>query len=393
MKKIILFISIVCLLFASFNVAAAQSGQAEISFFYSETCPHCAEENKFLEKMEEKYDNLVIHKYSLSDKSSIEVLKQLYYQYDVPEEEWGFVPVTFLKDKYLIGYGGDDITGKEIEDCIEECLIENQESGTEWMEASLKEINVPFLGTIEVSSLSPLLLSVVMGALDGFNACAMVALGFLLSVLISSGTRKRLVLIGGTFILISGLIYFLFIAAWFNLFLVTFNMNLVTNIVAIIIILSGIFILRDYFRGVVCKLCQVSSDKDNLLTRTQRYLFNKMQRFAASDVSLPIAILGISVVAAGVNMIELACSFGLPLAFTKILTSWNLPKLSYYFYLIVYIIFYMIDDFIIFLIAVYTLKMTQASEKYLKVITLVSGLVLLGLGIIMLINPSLLTLS
>ncbi|MCK4554762.1 hypothetical protein KAU19_07470, partial [Candidatus Parcubacteria bacterium] len=212
-------------------------------------------------------------------------------------------------------------------------------------------------------------------------------------VLITSGSRKRIILIGGTFILISGLVYFLFIAAWFNLFLITFNIKLITNLVAVIIILSAIFILRDYFTDVVCKLCEVNPEKQNIFTKIQQKLFAKMQQFSSTDVPLPIALLGIAVVAAGVNMIELACSFGLPLVFTKILTSWKLSKASYYFYLLVYILFYMIDDFVIFLIAVYTLKITQASQKYLKLVTLISGIVLLILGLIMLINPEILILS
>jgi len=193
--------------------------------------------------------------------------------------------------------------------------------------------------------------------------------------------------------LVSGLVYFLFIATWLNLFLVTFNIKLITNIVAVIIILSAIFILRDYFTDVVCKLCETDPAKQNIFTRIQQKLFTKMQQFSSADMPLPLALLGIAVVAAGVNMVELACSFGLPLAFTKILTSWNLSKASYYFYLLIYIIFYMIDDFVIFLIAVYTLKMTQASQKYLKLVTLVSGIVLLILGLIMLINPEILILS
>jgi hypothetical protein len=235
---------------------------------------------------------------------------------------------------------------------------------------------------------------VVFGTLDGFNACAMIALGFLLSVLIaSSGTRKRIILIGGTFIFVSGLVYFLFIATWLNLFLITFNIKLITNLVAIIIILSAIFILRDYFTDVICKLCETDPAKQNIFTKIQQKLFAKMQQFSSTDVPLPIALLGIAVVAAGVNMIELACSFGLPLVFTKILTSWNLSKASYYFYLLVYILFYMIDDFVIFLIAVYTLKITQTSQKYLKLVTLISGIVLLILGLIMLINPEILILS
>jgi len=393
MRKNVFAILALLLLFTSVDFVFAQPEQVEISFFYSKTCPHCVQEKRFLEKLENKYNKLLIHKYNIAEQDRVEMLKGFYEKYGVPKEEWGFVPATFLKDKYLIGYRGDEITGKEIEDCIQECLTGADSVGTDWMEASLKEINLPVFGKINVSNLSPLLLSITMGALDGFNACAMVALGFLLTVLISSGTRKRLALIGGTFILVSGLIYFLFIAAWLNLFLVTFNIKIITNLVAVIVILSGIFVLRDYFTDVVCKLCETDPAKQNIFTRVQKKLFTKMQKFSATDMPLPLALLGISIVAAGVNMIELACSFGLPLVFTKILTSWSLPKASYYFYLLVYILFYMIDDFIIFLIAVYTFKMTQASTKYLKAATLISGLILLVLGILMLINPSILILS
>ena len=393
MRKIIFSIIVLILLLTSFDFVLAQPIKAEITFFYSETCAHCLKEKKFLNQLEEKYNDLVIHEYNVADKESVELLKDLYEQYQVPEEQWGMIPATFLKEKYLIGYGGDETTGKEIENCIKECLVETGVSGTDLMEASLKKIKLPILGEVEISNLSPLLLSISFGVLDGFNACAMIALGFLLSVLIGSGTRKRIILIGGTFILVSGLVYFLFIAAWFNLFLITFNIKLITNLAAIIIILSAIFILRDYFTDVICKLCETDPAKQNIFTKIQQKLFAKMQQFSSTNMPLPIALLGIAVVAAGVNMVELACSFGLPLAFTKILTSWNLPKASYYFYLLVYILFYMIDDFVIFLIAVYTLKITQASQKYLKLVTLVSGIVLLILGLIMLINPEILILT
>ena len=389
MKKALLGILIG--LFLLSGVASAQEPKAGITIFYSETCPHCHDEMRFLDDLEEKYEDLVINRYDIAEKENIDLLKGLYEEYEVPEDEWGLIPATFLKEKYLIGYGGDDITGKEIENCVKECLIQEGETGTSWMEASVKKITLPFIGEVEVSNFSPLVLAIIFGALDGFNACAMVALGFLLSVLISSSaTRKRMILIGGTFILVSGFVYFLFISTWLNLLLVTFNIKLITNIVSVIIILSAIFVLRDYFTGVICKLCEVDPEKQGFLVKIQQKLFTKMQQFSSIDMPLPIALLGIAIVATGVNMVELACSFGLPLAFTKILTGLNLPKASYYFYLLVYILFYMIDDFIIFLIAVYTLKITQTSEKYLKVITLISGLVLLALGLAMLFKPELL---
>ena len=136
MRKIIFSIIVLILLLTSFDFVLAQSIKAEITFFYSETCSYCLKESKFLNQLEKKYNDLVIHRYNIADKESVELLKDLYEQYQVPEEQWGMIPVTFLKEKYLIGYGGDEITGKEIENCIEECLLETGESGTDWMEAS-----------------------------------------------------------------------------------------------------------------------------------------------------------------------------------------------------------------------------------------------------------------
>jgi len=390
-KKV--FLGILIGLFLCSGIVLAQGSQAEITMFYSETCPHCHNEGRFLDGLETKYENLIINRYNIAEKESIDLLKELYQKYEVPENEWGLIPITFLKEKYLVGYEGDDIAGKKIENYVKERLTQEEETEIDWMEASVKKITLPVIGEVEISNFSPLVLAIIFGALDGFNACAMVALGFLLSVLISSGIRKRVILIGGTFILVSGFVYFLFISAWLNLFLVTLNIKLITNVVSVIIILSAIFVLRDYFTGVICKLCDVDPQKQGLFVKIQRQLFIKMQEFSGKDVPLPLALLGIALVAAGVNMVELACSFGLPLAYTKILTGLNLPKASYYFYLLIYIVFYMIDDFIIFLIAVYTLKTTQASEKYLKIITLISGLVLLALGLAMFFRPELLILT
>jgi hypothetical protein len=118
-----------------------------------------------------------------------------------------------------------------------------------------------------------------------------------------------------------------------------------------------------------------------------------MQDLTNSRLSLPIMLLGVAAVAAGINLVELVCSFGFPLAFTKILTSLGLSSWQHYFYILVYIIFYMLDDFLVFLIAVWTLRVTKVSQKYLKVITLVSAILLLIMGLAILIRPSLLTFS
>jgi cytochrome c biogenesis protein CcdA len=150
--------------------------------------------------------------------------------------------------------------------------------------------------------------------------------------------------------------------------------------------------LRDYINGVICKICKVEPDKEEgWLTKTQRYLFAKANKTVSSEMPLILMILSIAVIAAGINMVELFCSLGFPLAYTKILASHDLPSSQYYLYLLVYIIFYMIDDFLIFLVAVFTLRITKVSEKYLKFVKLASGIALLILGLIMLLRPEILT--
>lgn len=357
--------------------------QAQINFFYSPTCPHCAKEQKFLDNLAKKYPKLKIERFSIFKKENVELLKKFYVKYKVPQEEWGITPITFTETKYFLGF--DNQIGQKIEACIEACL---QNEVTE-KPKNENEIILPFIGALNPTQFSPLALSVIMGGLDGFNACAMVALGFLLTVLISTGARKKVFLIGGTFIFVSGLVYFLFISAWFNLFIILEQVRFITYIVGIVIAVFAVFLLKDYFRGIICKLCELPAPgkKESIWTKIERKLFQKMQNATSNKLSLPLTLLAVALVAAGINSVELVCSFGFPLAFTKFLSSLELPAIKYYFYLFIYILFYMLDDLLIFLIAVWTLRITKVSDKYLKFIKLISGILLLLLGLLMLIKP------
>ncbi len=384
MRKLFLIIPIfLCLVFSSFSAVLAQDVQ--VDFFYSKTCPHCADESKFLGTLEEKYPDIEVMRRGVWEQENIDLLEELYDKHEVPQNVRGYVPVTFIAEYYF--FGNTENQNKEIENSIRAGLglppLETEQSNN-------NKIKIPFIGEIDISGFSPLALAVVLGALDGFNACAMVALSFLLAVLVATGIRQRVFIIGSVFILVSGIVYFLFISAWLNLFLVLENIKFITILVGLIVTFFAVFLLKDYFSGVVCKLCQVNPGKQSFFTRMEQKLFLRMQKLISSKMSLPLTILGVAVVAAGINMVELCCSFGFPLVFTKILTSWELSTLSYYSYLLVYILFYMLDDFIIFLIAVWTLRTTQASEKYLKAIKLISGILLLLLGLTILIKPELL---
>ena len=387
MKKLIFATLVLLLVLGSADFSLAQD-KADVNFFFSETCPHCANEKEFLETLKEKYPDIEFKDYSIFERENVDSLKEMYKQYNVPVAEQGLVPITFIKDRYFLGFA------QNIAANIENYLLEiiEQSFGPESLSESRK-ITLPIIGEISFENMSPMVLAIVLGVLDGFNACAMIALGFLLTVLVSTGIRKRVFLIGGTFILVSGIVYFIFISAWLNLFLVLEQIKYITLLVGMVIIIFSVFVLKDYFHNVICRVCEVDPEKEkSIFVRFEKKLFEKIQDISQAKTSLPLMLLGVAVVAAGINLVELVCSLGFPLVFTKMLTSFNLSISSYYSYLLIYILFYMIDDLIIFALAIWTLRITQVSKKYLRVIKLVSGIVLLILGLIILFKPELLML-
>jgi len=391
MKKYFLIL-ILGLIFILPKVTFAQN-KIKLNFFYSQTCPHCAQEKKFLKSLETKYPQLQVIYHDVGTKESIELLQNLYTEHQIPKQSHGLVPISFIGGKYFIGF--NQKTGQKIKNCLKG-LINNKADSEEQTCDNSSQISLPIIGKINPAEHSPLVMAILLGGLDGFNACAMMALGFLLAVLIATGIRKRIFLIGGTFILVSGLVYFIFIAAWLNLFLVLEQIQIITTLIGIIVVVFAIIMLKDYAHGVVCKLCQVNtknSQKQSIFSKIEKKLFAKMEFLAQSKISLPLILLGTAAVAAGINMVELVCSFGFPLAFTKILTELNLSGSQYYFYLVVYVIFYMLDDFLIFLVAVITLRVTGISQKYLRTIKLIAGIFLLALGLTILLKPELLTLT
>ena len=184
-----------------FNSAFAQSEKVQIDFFYSATCPFCAQEKVFLKNLQERYSDIQINQYEVIQSSENQAkLKDFYEKYNVPEQEQGYVPVTFTSLKYFIGF--NESIGGEIESCLKTCLAGGQ--------ASAQKFKVPLLGEIDPKNISLPLLTAVLGTLDGFNPCAMWILIVLISLMLATKSRKKIALVGGTFIFAEGLLYFLF---------------------------------------------------------------------------------------------------------------------------------------------------------------------------------------
>jgi len=378
MKKQSIFIFIFCLIAGvfAFNMVSAAStttAAAQIDFFYSATCPHCAAEEVFLKDLQAKYPAIQVKFYEVTGSAENQaLLKDFYQKYSVPANEQGFVPATFTPQKYFVGF--NDQIGKDIESCLIACL-----SGGE---AASVKFKVPLLGDIDAKNISLPLLTLVVGLLDGFNPCAMWVLVVLISMLLAAHSRKKIALVGGIFIFTEGLMYFIFMAAWLNALLMMSFVVWTRLLIGAFGIAFGIWRIRDFiaWRPGVCKVVDEKSE-GKILQRIKNIL---------KPSALPATILGVVVLAVGVNLIEFFCSAGFPVIYTRILAAQGMSAFQYYLYLVFYNLFYMLDDLIVFGFAFFTLSHFQFSDKYNRYSTLVAGVLILILGALLIFKPGLL---
>ncbi|NIV03338.1 MAG: hypothetical protein GWN59_01510 [Calditrichae bacterium] len=245
-----------------------------------------------------------------------------------------------------------------------------------------KTIGLPFFGEIDIANFSLPILTLIIAALDGFNPCAMWVLVFLISLLLGIPNAGRRWLLGLVFILASGFVYFLFLAAWLNLFLFLGFLIWVRIAVGVLAIFAGVYYLREFWvnREGVCKVTS---------SPTRRWILDYLKE-AAQGKKLIIALGGIILIAFAVNLIELICSAGLPAIYTQVLALSELPKWQYYLYLIEYIVVFMLDDMIVFSVAMVTLQMAGLGTKYSRYSNLIGGIIIAILGLLLIFKPGLL---
>jgi glutaredoxin len=241
------------------------------------------------------------------------------------------------------------------------------------------EIDVPWMGRISASRLGMPAFTFLIGLVDGFNPCAMWVLLFLLSVLVNLRVRWKIFAVAGTFVLVSGLAYFAFMAAWLNLLLFVGYLRWVQIILASLAILIGLIHIKDFFafkRGF--SLSIPDSAKPGLYARVRQIVMAE---------HLYGAIAGAFVLAVLVNFIELLCTAGLPAMYTQVLMLQEYPPWKNYAYLALYILAYMLDDSIMVGIVVLTLGKRKLQENEGRWLKLMSGLVVLALGVVLLFKP------
>jgi thiol-disulfide isomerase/thioredoxin len=243
-------------------------------------------------------------------------------------------------------------------------------------------IELPLIGRVDTSKESLLYQTITIAGLDGFNPCAFFVLFTLLGILLHVHSRNRLLLVGGIFVFFSGFIYFIFMAAWLNIFLLTGKIAAVTFAAGAVALVIALINIKDFFlfrKGVSLVIPEKAKPK----------LFDRMRRLIKAT-SLPSVITGTVVLAVAANAYELFCTAGFPMVYTRILTLRHLSQAEYYLYLVLYNVVYVIPLAAIVLFFAVTLGARKLTEHQGQILKLVSGMMMLCLAVVLLTRPELL---
>lgn len=349
-----------------------------LEFFYSSGCGTCTDKLNITQEIEEKYreynDTIVFQIKDIADNVTYYREYRSYqknYSVSFPfvtirnETNLTIIPSYYITEDYLNETIAAYLAGAKPNETIDEDIIE-----FDFLFWHIK---------INISGLSLPVLTVVLGGLDSFNPCAFFILIFLLNLLLYVRSRQRMLLIGGVFIFFSGLFYFLFMFVLFEVFLLTRTHVLIVTIVAgVIALILGVINIKDFFFFKKGASLSIPEDKKPKVYKKMRDLVKTPQ--------LSAVIIGAVILAVIVNFYELLCTLGLPLVFTRELTTYNLSTIQYSLYIFFYNVVYVIPLIVIVLIFVFTLGRRKLTEWHGQVLKLLTGIMLASFGVLFLVD-------
>lgn len=395
MKKYFTYVLFFAFSFFLF-ISNTYAREIKVYFFHGDGCPHCAEEEKVLSKIEKKYSNLSIVRYEVwNNKDNAILMGKVGDAMDVDSSG---VPLTVIGSSAFSGYSDStygtvlrainyyqddsnsytDFVSKIKNGTYKEKIVD-EFSREDAKTDSSSTIKLPLFGKVNMKNVSLPTAAVIIGFIDGFNPCAMWVLLFLISMLLGMKNRKRMWILGISFLLVSAIFYMSIMLSWFNLVYSVLLSVWFRRVIALVALIGAFINIKNFVKSSDSGCHVVDSKK-------RKKIFQRIKKFT-SEKSFILALVGVMALAISVNVVELACSAGFPLIFTQLLALNQVSSIEAFYYTLIYIFFFLIDDIVVFVIAMATTKVVTASTKYNKYSHLVSGILMFIIGILLILKP------
>jgi cytochrome c biogenesis protein CcdA/thiol-disulfide isomerase/thioredoxin len=430
MKKITLSLTIALIILLSFaSSSSAQPTRMEallkasentsplnIYFFWGEGCPHCATAKPFLQELSERYEGVQVKSFEVYyDDANRDLFIAMA---TALEFEPRFVPTIFIGDQYWEGYN-KEYEG-QLEAKVQSCLQNGckdmgvgiipgveaaavppaapvdpapepaapadpapepapVEGQAETVQPDI--LTLPLIGAVDLSRQSLLVSTLLISFVDGFNPCSIWVLTMLLAITLHSGSRKKIIIVGIVFITVTAFVYALFIAGLFTVFSIISFSGWIHAVIAAVALFFALINIKDYFWYKEGLSFTIDDEK-------KPGLYKRIRKVMDAGDSMWGLIAATVVLAAGVSLVEFACTAGFPVLWTNLLVSQRVTAGTFILLLLVYMLVYQLDELGIFFVAVFTLRSSKMEEKHGRILKLIGGMLMLTLAVVMLVDPS-----
>ena len=350
--------------------------QLDLWVFWGEGCSHCEDQKPFLADLAERYPGLTVHSHEIWQSDTHHPLfRTLARMHGI---EAGPVPTVFVGGRAFIGDAPE--IRRAIEATVAAALARAPPEAPP--AAPDETLDLPLLGALDLASQPLLVTTLAIAFIDGFNPCSLWVLTLLLGLVIRSGSRRRIALVGLTFLLTTATIYGAFIAGMFGILALVVHLGWVRWLVGGLAIGIGTIDVKDYFWF-----------KTGLsLTIDERHkpgLYERMRGLLDPARSAPTLVLATIVMASGAALVELPCTAGFPVIWNGIMLEHGVTGLGYAALLVVYILVYLSIELTLFAVAIVTMQMHRFTENTIRLLKLFGGSIMIALGLVMLLRPEL----
>lgn len=403
-QTICLFLFIALLAFSTHAFSTEDKAKVVMDVFWGETCPLCIEQQPFLSELESRYPQLQIRQYEVfRNRSNLRLFALTAYKHGIEAEA---VPTIFIAGNVFIGDA--PFIRKQLEETVRDAILKQDrqldapEADHERIQPDIKPeteplpekpagiealsgmttLSVPLLGTIDLTRQPLIFTTLLISFVDGFNPCSLWVLTLLLGMVLRSGSRKRMLMVGCIFLFTTATIYGVFIAGIFKVLSYIAYLAWVQWLVALFALGFGLVNIKDFFWFKRGFSFTISDQHKPGIYQSIR----KLLRPEITGLSLAGATF---VMASGIAFVELPCTAGFPVIWSQLVKSQQVGLMEFYGLLIIYLFIYLLIEIIIFLTAVLTLKRQWFEERHGQVLKLIGGMIMVALGIVMLVNPDL----
>jgi hypothetical protein len=358
-------------------VAAEADAEVELIMFWGVGCPYCAEEWEFLAVLQDDYPELRVTGYEVRyEPANLDLFIATMTERGLEARS---IPTTILGDQVWEGF--DVGTGDQIRAAVATAL---DSAPAPVPDESSDVIRLPLIGAVDVGSSSLVVSTFLIALVDGFNPCSLWALSILLALVLRTGSRRRVLAIGGAFLIVTTLLYGLYVGGIYGFLSYTAHQSWVRLAMAAVALGFGVISLKDYFwfrRG------------PSLTIPDERkpWLYRRMRAVAATEKALPAALAGTAVLAVGVSILETPCTAGYPLLWADLLDAHSIGLAGAIPLFALYMLVFLLDELIVFGVAVFAMRAMKLDERAGRTLKLVGGVLMIALAGTLVFAPDAMT--